>query len=225
MVEFHFVAGLLALLAGFVALFSRKGGYLHRRSGRLFVGAMLAMLGTAAFMAFFIVDKRSNGIGALLTIYLVVTSLLTVTRRVDQVRGITRGLAAFAFLLGALAIVGGVQASVDPAATVAGGPSRGDFVIAAIAFATGASDLRMLARGSIAGAQRLLRHLWRMTIALWIATGSFFLGQAKVIPEPLRNFVFLSIPVLAVLAVLFYWLWQLNFRKSHAPSVVQGEAR
>jgi uncharacterized membrane protein len=225
MVEFHLVAGLLALLAGFVALFWAKGGYLHRRSGRLFVGAMLLMLGTAAFMAFFVVDKRSNGIGALLTIYLVVTSLLTVTRRVDQVRGVTRGLAVFAFLLGALAFVGGVQATMDPAAMVDGGPSRGDFVIAAIAFATGASDLRMLARGSIAGAQRLVRHLWRMTFALWVATGSFFLGQAKVIPEPLRNFALLSIPVLAVLAALLYWLWRLNPRKTHAPPAVHGEVR
>ena len=225
MVEFHFVAGLLALLAGFVALFAPKGRYLHRRSGRLFVAAMVAMLGTAAFMAFFVVDKRSNGIGALLTIYLIVTSLLTVTRRVDQVRGITGGLAAFALLLGALALVGGVQATMDPAATVDGGPSRGDFVIAAIAFATGASDLRMLARGSIAGAQRLIRHLWRMTFALFVATGSFFLGQAKVIPEPLRNFVFLSIPVVVVLVTLFYWLWRMKIRKSHAPSAVQGGLR
>jgi len=83
----------------------------------------------------------------------------------------------------------------------------------------------MLARGSIAGVQRLLRHLWRMTFALFVATGSFFLGQAKVIPEPLRNFALLSIPVLFVLVALFYWLWRLNFRKSHAPSAVQGEAR
>jgi uncharacterized membrane protein len=221
MVEFHFIAGLLALLAGFFALFSRKGGYLHRRSGRLFAGAMLMMLGTAAFMAFFVVDKRSNGVGALLTIYLV----LTVTRRVDQVRGITRGLAAFAFLLGALAVVGGVQATMDPTAMVDGGPSRGDFVTAAIAFATGASDLKMLARGSIAGAQRLIRHLWRMSFALFVATGSFFLGQAKVIPEPLRNFALLSIPVLAVPAALFYWLWRLKLRKSRGPAAVQGEVR
>lgn len=27
------------------------------------------------------------------------------------------------------------------------------------------------------------QRLWRMTIALFIATGSFFLGQAEVLPE------------------------------------------
>ena len=69
MVEIHYVAGLLALLAGFVALFAPKGGYLHRRSGRVFVGAMVVMLGLAAVMALFVVNKHANGVGALLVIH------------------------------------------------------------------------------------------------------------------------------------------------------------
>lgn len=207
MVEFHFVAGLLALLAGFVALFAPKGRHLHRRSGRVFVVAMVGMLGIAALMAFSVEEKRGVGLGALFTIYLVLTSLLTVTRRVDQVRGITMGLAALALGLGALAVL------------------DGSFLLAPVALACGASDLRMLERGVIAGTQRLVRHLWRMTFALWVATASFFLGQADVIPEPLRNFALLSVPVLAVLAMLFYWLWRLKIRKAHAVPNLQGEAR
>ncbi len=207
MVEFHFVTGLLALLAGFVALFSRKGGYLHRRSGHVFVVAMVGMLGIAAVMAFSVEEKRGIGLGALFTIYLVLTSLLTVTRRVDQVRGIMTGLAAVALGLGVLAIL------------------DGSFLLAPVALACGASDFRMLERGVIGGPQRLVRHLWRMTFALWVATASFFLGQAKVFPDSLRNFALLSIPVLVVLATLFYWLWRMNIKKSHAPSAVQGEVR
>jgi uncharacterized membrane protein len=205
MVEIHYVAGLLALLAGFVALFSRKGSHLHRRSGRLFVAAMVAMLGLGAFMAFFLVDKPGNGLGALLTIYLVVTSLLTVTRRVDEVRRLTTGLAAFALAIGALALV------------------DGSFLVVPIALACGAADLRMLRRGAIAGTQRLVRHLWRMTFALFVATGSFFLGQAKVIPEPLRNFALLSVPVLVVLGMLFYWLWRMRTKRARAiPALQEG---
>jgi len=207
MIEFHLVAGLLALLAGFVALFSPKGRYLHRRSGLMFAVAMVGMLGIAAVMAFSVEEKRGIGLGALFTIYLVLTSLLTVTRRVDQVRGITRGLAVLALGLGALAIL------------------DGSFLLAPVALACGASDFRMLARGVIAGTQRLVRHLWRMTFALWVATGSFFLGQADVIPEPLRNFALLSVPVLAVLAMLFYWLWRVNIMKMRAAPNLQGEAR
>ncbi len=205
MVETHYVAGLVALLAGFVALFSPKGSHLHRRSGRLFVVAMVAMLGLGAFIAFFLVDKPGNGLGALFTIYLVVTSLLTVTRPVDQVRGLTMGFAGSACAIGVLALV------------------DGSFLVAPAALACAASDLRMLRSGSIAGTQRLVRHLWRMTFALFVATGSFFLGQAKVIPEPLRNYALLSIPVLTVLAALAYWLWRMRGRPAHAIQAMQGD--
>lgn len=207
MVETHYVAGLLALLAGFVALFSRKGSHLHRRSGRLFVVAMVAMLGLGAFMAFFVVDKPGNGLGALFTIYLVVTSLLTVTRRVEEVRSLTTWLAGFALAIAGLALV------------------DGSLLVAPAALACGVSDLRMLRRGSITGTQRLVRHLWRMSFALFVATGSFFLGQAKVIPEPLRNFALLSIPVLAVLTALFYWLWRMRIGRIGTATAAQGEAR
>jgi len=203
-IEVHYVAGLLALLAGFVALFVRKGGHLHRRSGRLFVVAMFVMLGVGAFMAFFVVDKPGNGLGALLTIYLIVTSLLTVRKPVDEVRGLTLGLAVLALALGVLALL------------------DGSYLVVPIALACGAADLRLLRRGSITGTPRLVRHLWRMTFALFVATGSFFLGQAKVIPEPLRNLALLSIPVLTVLAMLGYWLWRMNGRRARAIPALPG---
>ena len=198
MVQVHIVMGLLALLAGFVALFSRKGGYVHRRSGMLFVCAMIAMLGTGAVLSFFVVDKPENGIGALFTIYLVVTSLLTVRRRVEEVRGITLALACLAIGLGLAGVL------------------LGALFLAPVMIGCGAADLRLLKKGSIAGGQRLARHLWRMTFALWIATASFYLGQAKVLPEPMQNFWLLSLPVLAVLAMMVYWLLRVSKKKSRA---------
>lgn len=207
MVEIHYVAGLLALLSGFVALFAPKGRRLHRRSGRLFVAAMTAMLGLGAYLAFFVVDEPGNGLGALLTIYLVATSLLTVTRRVDEVRGLTAGLAAFALAIGLLAL------------------ADGSWLVVPIALACGLADLRLLRRGALAGAPRLVRHLWRMTFALFVATGSFFLGQAKVIPEPLRHVALLSVPVLVVLALLLYWLWRMRVGRPGAAAAAQGGIR
>ena len=198
MVQVHVVMGLLALLAGFVALFSRKGGHLHRRSGRLFACAMAAMLGTGAVLSFFVVDKPENGIGALFTIYLVTTSLLTVTQRVEDARGITLALACLAIGLGLAEAV------------------LGALLIAPIMIACGIADLRLLRKGSIAGGQRLTRHLWRMSFALWVATASFFLGQAKVLPEPIRKFWLLSIPVLAVLVTMVYWLLRVTKKRSRA---------
>ena len=42
MIVIHVTAGLLAILAGFFALYSRKGASLHRRGGMVFVIAMPA---------------------------------------------------------------------------------------------------------------------------------------------------------------------------------------
>jgi hypothetical protein len=41
---------------------------------------------------------------------------------------------------------------------------------------------------------------------------SFFLGQAQVIPEPLRITPLLVAPVLAVLLTLLYWVWRVRVR-------------
>ena len=61
-----------------------------------------------------------------------------------------------------------------------------------------------------------------MTFALWIATASFFLGQAKVLPEPMQKLWLLSLPVLVVLAMLVYWLMRVPKKKSRAVGGAPG---
>ena len=48
----HVLAGGLAIVLGAVALSVKKGGTAHRRSGLLFVGAMLLMGATASMLGF-----------------------------------------------------------------------------------------------------------------------------------------------------------------------------
>ena len=81
-----------------------------------------------------------------------------------------------------------------------------------------ALDLRLLKAGQIVGAQRLVRHLWRMCFAMLIATGSFFTGQMQVFPEIVRNSALfgvpiLVIPVLLVLLTTLYWLGRTLFKR------------
>ena len=45
-----------------------------------------------------------------------------------------------------------------------------------------------------------------MSFALFIATGSFFIGQAKVIPKPVRIVPLLAVPAFLPLVLLLYWL-------------------
>jgi len=47
----HIIAGFTALLTGLLAIVSRKGGLLHRRSGRIFFWSMVAVAFTAVLLA------------------------------------------------------------------------------------------------------------------------------------------------------------------------------
>ena len=61
-----------------------------------------------------------------------------------------------------------------------------------------------------------------MCTALLIAAFSFFLGQAKVFPKPVRIFPLLVIPPLVVLVALFYWLWRVRVRRSVRGTIILG---
>ena len=74
-------------------------------------------------------------------------------------------------------------------------------------------DVRVLRSGPLQGVSRLARHLWRMCFALFIAALSFFIGQSDEFLEALRIMPLLALPVLTVLATMFYWLWRVRVRR------------
>lgn len=75
-------------------------------------------------------------------------------------------------------------------------------------------DVRVLRSGPLTGTRRLARHLWRMCYAMFTATGSFFLGQAQVIPEPLRIQPLILVLAFLPLPAMFYGLWRVRWRPS-----------
>lgn len=206
MIWFHITAGFLALSAGAVALSSRKGADLHRRSGMLFVVAMLLMLASGGTMAAIqMIEEpihRMNVVAATVTAYFVVSSLLTVARPVERFRWMHASAMSMALAASALSVWFGVDALNSKGY----GPPPVYFGFAGFALFAAALDARMLHAGSIRGVHRIARHLWRMTFAMLVATLSFFLGQADEIPAPFRNFAILSVPVVMVLLSLIYWL-------------------
>ena len=70
LVPIHVAAGGLAMVLGAAALLAKKGGTIHRRSGLLFVYAMV-VLGISAAML-------GNVLGGFMTVYFVGTALTTV---------------------------------------------------------------------------------------------------------------------------------------------------
>jgi hypothetical protein len=74
----------------------------------------------------------------------------------------------------------------------------------------------MLARrGVFFGSQRIVRHLWRMCLGLFIATGSFFLGQQKVFPASLRGLKVWFVPAFLPLLLLIFWLVRVWVTKTY----------
>ncbi len=212
MVIVHIVAGSLALIAGMIALFARKGAIWHCRSGLVFAIAMLVMTSTGAVMAA-LKPERISILAGVLTFYLVCTGVLAVRKPVEESRG---ALTAFMLVAFAVAIAGyaiGFDVRANPRMA---GSAPLFFVFASVAFAAALLDARLLWAGALQGAHRLARHLWRMGFALLIANASFFLGQAKLLPAPMRNFALLSIPVLTVLLMTVFWLVRVYGKRTAA---------
>jgi uncharacterized membrane protein len=208
----HIIAGLTAIVAGFVALYATKGAKLHRKLGMIFVYSMVILGLTGAVIALLKLDV-GTALGGVLAFYLVITGLVTFTRSAAGVQWIDCGAALLAWTLGLTYATFGLQALYSVTGRKYGYPPPLYFIFGAITLLAAIGDVRMLVSG-IQGARRIARHLWRMCFAMFIATGSFFLGQAKVFPKPLRIMPLLSIPVLVVIVMMLYWLWRVRIRKS-----------
>jgi hypothetical protein len=207
MLTIHIAAGGLALLLGAIALTVRKGGMTHRRSGLLFVHAMLAMGLTAALLG--------NAGGGLMAAYFVITAWMTVRPLSRWTRATTIGAMSVAVLLGAGSILGGVRAFNSPGRALDGVPFVMHLFIAAVLLTSAAGDVRVLRSGALRGRPRLARHLWRMCFALFVAAGSFFSIRervAAILPAPFTSLPMRMLPILLVFVVMFYWLWRLRGR-------------
>jgi uncharacterized membrane protein len=207
LLPFHVAGGAIAIVSGLVTLYTVKGSWLHRRSGMVFVCAMLVMSLSGAMIAVGHEGWEINVPAGLVTAYLVTTALLTVRAPSRRSRQVERGAMVAAFVLGIASLI---------LAFVVAGQSQPGFAVplamfGLIALSAAVGDRRMLRAGGLQGPARLRRHLWRMCVALFIAAASFFLGPVRRIPEPLRTPPFRIIP-LVVLLTMAYWLWR--YRRS-----------
>jgi uncharacterized membrane protein len=208
----HIIAGSIAIIAGFISVFAVKGLKLHRRSGMVFVYAMVVLSLTATVIAT-LKHQPPNIIGGSLAFYMVTTALLTVRPRDERSRWIDIGALVVGMGVGAAAIKIGFDALNSPTGTMNGVPYPMMFIFGTVALIAALGDMRMIRTGGLQGAQRIARHLWRMCFSLFIASGSFFLGQAKVIPEPIRILPVLGILAMLPLVLLIYWLVRVRFTK------------
>jgi hypothetical protein len=218
----HIVAGGLAIVLGGIALVAGKGGTVHRRSGLLFVYAMVTMGFSASILA---LGKgglsNANFLGGLTAVYFAITALTTVRPVSVWSRRLDRGAVVLAFTLGLIDMGLGFKALASPRFMLNGVPGPMLFFMATIALAAGVGDLRVMRSGALRGAPRLKRHLWRMCFALFIAAGSFFSIRsrvARILPDPFLSAPMRALPIVLVFAAMFYWLWRMRGR-GRAPLV------
>lgn len=146
---------------------------------------------------------------------------MTVKRKEGTVGQLERGAALFACGATVIALMFGAQALSDPNSSLnASAPSPAVFfVFAAISALAAALDFRVIRRGGLTGAPRIARHAWRMCLGLFIATGSFFLGQQKVMPVWMRGSPILLALGFAPLVLLAFWLIRIRFTNAFKQSV------
>jgi hypothetical protein len=216
----HIAAGAIAMILGAIALSVKKGGTIHRRSGMLFIYAMVVMAVTASMLEFLQGAAATNLTAAVLTIYFVGTALTAVRPVTGWTRLIDVGALTIAVGLALLMIVGGVRGVNNPGLSPGGVPFRTigvmSFVLAAALLLAAAGDLRVMRFGMPRGGRRLARHLWRMCFALFIAAGSFFSIRervARILPEPFTTGPMRALPILLLFGTMFYWLWRVRGRR------------
>ena len=209
---FHATAGTVALVAGCIAIATRKGAAWHRRSGQVFVVAMIAMGLTAVGISVY--ERKTAVASGALAAYLVFTGWTAIRplagRRVDVALMILAGIFAAGGFAEAFTVFG------LPGHRREGVPAGMHVFLATIMLLATVGDARMIRAGGLQGARRLARHLWRMCFGLFIATGSFIaqLVRMTFMPAWTRSLTVILILAAGPLVVLLYWMWRVRLRKN-----------
>ncbi|ESQ74969.1 hypothetical protein [Asticcacaulis sp. AC402] len=215
----HIGGGTLGLLSGTVAILTRKGRTIHRAAGKVFFVAMFVTYAIGAGVAPFLTEgQRPNFVAGILALYLLITAFLAARRRDPKVGWIEYGGLATAL---AIVAAGGLfmwQGANDPSGTVDGSPPQAFalFIVAGLFAAAG--EIHVIIRRSIAGVSRISRHLWRMCMSLFIASGSFFLGQQQILPPAMVGTFWQYAPMVFPLLAILIWLVVEHLPKKPVPA-------
>jgi uncharacterized membrane protein len=209
----HVGSGGIAILSGTGALIARKGGRSHRGFGTVFFVAMLSMAVAASTLALIAVqrghlEQMGNAFAGVFAFYLVTTGWLTVRRPQGLVGRAEIGGCAAAVAIAAVALFWLLPYSLGPEGRSHGVPTAAPVILAGVAILLAALDLKVILRGGVSGVSRNLRHLWRMCLGMFIATGSFFIGQQSDMPAVIQGSPVLLLLGFAPLLAMAFWLVQ-----------------
>ncbi len=93
-------------------------------------------------------------------------------------------------------------------------PPGAGYVFAAIVALALMGDALWIATGNSARSRALIRHLWRMCFALFMATVSFFLARAHLFPELVQESGVLYLFALAPMLLMAFWWARIRVKHS-----------
>lgn len=204
----HILSGTIAIISGFFTLFLPKGRFWHKKLGFIFVIAMLTTSVMISLLGMIYKDLNDFTSGLLLA-YLVATAW-SALRPKPLLKLEYTFLLVIVFVVICFIFLG-FAASKEGADFEH--PPMLYFISAAIASIGLTTDLIYMYFSKRTFRQRLLRHLWRMLLALFMASGSLFLGQMKIFPIWLQENLFwiFFIPPLVCLIAIPIWLCVVKF--------------
>lgn len=229
LIAFHVCAGSVGLLSGFVTMSFRKGSRRHRLAGDVFVISMLCMSASGAtvgFIKYYLTNSEGqlgNFFVGCLTFYLVATAWRAARRKDGETSIFDWAGLLVALSIAAAMVISGLVAAYGHTSLKHDLPVAPYFVFGALALLSATGDARMLVRGEVSGTKRIVRHLWRMSAAFFIAAASFFLGQQKVMPVNIRGSKLLFVPPVLILILLVYWLCRTWFTNTFKHKVIPAK--
>ena len=203
----HITAGTLTLTTGSLAMLLAKGSRYHRLSGNVFFASMIVVgLAGVTLSLMKATPNVGNILGGSMAIYMVSTAWITVIRPPSNVGRPEIALALLGVAGAIVASTLGAAAMNAPNGRFAGYPAPLYFGFAAVAALGAGGDFRVIRHGGSTGTSRTVRHLWRMCVAFYLATASFFFGQPKFVPTILKQTNLYIVAGLLPLILMFYWL-------------------
>ena len=201
----HIGGGVTGAFSGLTALAAPKGGRLHRIAGQVFFGSMLVMAVIGTAVSPFLPNWTNVSMGLFL-LYLLATAWMTVRRPAGQIGRFEVVALLFAGAAVAIDVLLGLWAAASPGGRLAGDPAMAFPLLASFPALSAVMDVGVIRRGGVSGPRRMARHLWRMSVALFIAAGSLFLGQQRLFPHVLRGSPIMFAPEVVILVSMIVWL-------------------
>ena len=212
----HALTGTAIVVSGAMALLLSKGSSQHKLADRLFVGLMLLM-GPVVAAGAWLAPGSISPLGMLFVcfiIYLVVSAWSTIRRSERLLAPLDMVAPVVALGISITGLLMGFDAFGNPSVGKDIPPKEAYFFFAALAFIAMLLDANNLRVGGVRGKHRIVRHVWRMSCALFFATASFFTGPGSIVfPESVRGNPVLSIPQFLVVILALFWIYRLLFPK------------